>query len=139
MRRVFVDTNVLLDVALAREPHCQFSADILDRCEVAAEITGMSSTLSMANFYYILSRSIGTAPARAAVARVREILDICAVGDRELGEALVSEFPDLEDGVQYFTAVNSGADIIVTRNTKDFRSAAVPVMAPRELAALLDE
>jgi len=137
MKRIFVDTNVLLDVALAREPHVQFSAAILDRCEVSTGVTGLSSTLSMANFYYILSRAVGAACARTAVARVRELLEVCAVGDKELGEALVSDFVDLEDGIQYFTAVNNRADVIVTRNTRDFRLAAVPVMAPGELLAFL--
>ncbi len=137
MKRVFVDTNVLLDVALARQPHWPHSAAVLDLCETSPEIVGLSSTLALANFYYILCRAIGAEAARRAVARARELLEIRAVRDKELGEALVSDFADLEDGVQYFTAVHGRADLIVTRNTAAFRPAAIPVMSPAELLAFL--
>ena len=139
MRRIFIDTNVLLDVSLGREPHCQSSAAVLDLCELSEEVVGMSSTLALANFYYILSRSAGIATARTAVSRVRELLEVCAVSDKELGQALVSPFADLEDGIQYFTAVNHRAEFIVTRNAGDFRPSALPVMAPQEFLAFIQD
>jgi len=88
MKRIFIDTNVLLDVALAREPHCQCSAAILDLCETSPEVTGLSSTLSLANFYYILSGSVGPVSARTSgpVEKVH-----VEVGDRVRAGDIIAE------------------------------------------------
>ena len=73
------------------------------------------------------------------MARLRTLLKTCAVGDRELGQALVSDFTDLEDGIQHFVAVNNGAEAIVTRNVRDYRSSTIPACDPSHVLALLAE
>jgi len=135
MWRLFIDTDVLLDVALQREPHWADSLAILQLCERCTDVQGMTSTLVLSNFNYVLTKAADRIVARSTVAQLREVLDVCDVCDRELGEALVSNFVDLEDGIQHFAALHSGADVIVTRNIRDFSAAAIAVMTPSQFLA----
>ena len=95
----------------------------------------MLSTLVLSNLKDVLTKAADKTIARSTVAQLREVLAVCGVGDRELGEALVSDFGDLEDGIQHFTALRSSADLIVTRNTRDFSAASLAVMTPTQFLA----
>jgi len=129
--RVFLDTDVILDCVLARSGFDKDATSILSLCETGS-VVGLTSTLILANCHYVFSKQETASKSRKVIARLRALLTVCAVGDRELGEGLVSKFKDLEDGIQYFTALNNKAELIVTRNTRDFKHAALPVMLPRE-------
>ena len=59
-------------------------------------------------------------------------MGILPVTDRELGKALSSDFRDVEDGIQYFTAEYHGCEIIITRNKKDFSYSRLRVLTPNE-------
>lgn len=130
--RVFIDTDVLLDVLLKREPHWDCSRRVLALCETG-KLEGTTSALILANVNYILARTKDPKTARAAVGTLREILTVLPLTNRELGQALASEFSDLEDGMQYFVAVNQGVGTFITRNVRDFRSAVLAVRTPGEL------
>ncbi|MCC5848020.1 MAG: PIN domain-containing protein [Verrucomicrobia bacterium] len=129
--KLFLDTDVILDCVLARPGFVEDATEILNLCEVSG-LEGITSTLVLANCHYVFSRQETARKSREVIARLRALLGVCPVGDRELGEALVSKFKDLEDGIQYFTALNNGADVIVTRNIRDYKSSTLPVMRPRE-------
>ena len=136
MMRIFLDSDIILDCVLARP---EFEADataVLNLCETGV-IEGLTSSLVMANCHYVFAKRENAIKSRQVIALLRAILTVCAVGDRELSEALVSDFTDLEDGIQHFTALNNGAEAIVTRNTADFKASTIPVMSPRELIVSL--
>jgi predicted nucleic acid-binding protein len=135
--RVFLDSDVILDCVLARPDFKEDASMILNLCETGT-IEGLTSTLIVANCHYVFSKQENAAKSRDVIARLRALLRVCAVGDHELSEALVSNFSDLEDGIQYFTALNNQAAVIVTRNTQDFKAAAIPIMTPRELLVSLN-
>lgn len=132
--QVFVDTDVILDVLLQREPHCENARRVLELCETGG-LAGATSTLILANTNYILARARDPQVARTAVTALREIFTVLPLTNRELGQALASEFADLEDGMQYFVAVNHGIGTFITRNVRDFRSTALAVRTPGELLA----
>ncbi|MCC5842974.1 MAG: PIN domain-containing protein [Verrucomicrobia bacterium] len=129
--KIFLDTDVILDCVLDRPEFAEEATKVLNLCEIGG-VEGITSTLVLANCHYVFSRQESAAKSRQVIARLRALLGVCPVGDRELGEALVSKFKDLEDGIQYFTALNNGAHVIVTRNIRDFKSSSLPVMLPRE-------
>jgi predicted nucleic acid-binding protein len=129
--RVFLDTDVILDCVLMRPGFNEEATAIMSLCE-GGKVEGLTSTLILANCHYVFSKQETASKSRKVISRLRALLTVCSVGDRELGEALVSKFKDLEDGIHYFTALNNGADVIVTRNTRDFKHAALPIMLPRE-------
>lgn len=129
--RVFLDTDVILDCVLARPGFSEEATAILNLCETGG-VKGLTSTLILANCHYVFSKRETASKSREVLSRLRALLTVCPVSDRELSEALVSKFKDLEDGIQYFTALNNAADVIVTRNTRDFKSSTLPVLLPRE-------
>lgn len=136
--RVFIDTDVILDVLLKREPHWTNSKRVLDLCETG-KMAGVTSALILANVNYIMTRTGTQQTARQTIAALREILTVLPLTNRELGQALPSSFEDLEDGIQYFIAINHGVTMFVTRNIRDFRSAAIPVRTPGEVVAQLQK
>lgn len=136
MMRVFLDSDVILDCVLARPEFAADATAILNLCETGG-VEGLTSSLVMANCHYVFAKRENAAKSRQVIARLRAIVKVCAVGDHELSQALVSDFIDLEDAIQYFTALHNGAEAIVTRNTADFKAATIPVMPPRDLIVSL--
>lgn len=49
-----------------------------------------------------------------------DILKTAPMGDDELSKALLMNDKDMEDNLQYRSAVSAGCEVIVTRNVKDF-------------------
>jgi predicted nucleic acid-binding protein len=132
--KLFIDTDVILDVLLERQEFLPHSREILARAE-RNRIRGYTSTLILANCYYILSSGGQGRMAAAAISRLRSILEVLPFTDREIGESLNSSFRDFEDGVQFFIALNNGLDMIITRNTSDFRDSSIAVLSPAEFLA----
>jgi predicted nucleic acid-binding protein len=60
------------------------------------------------------------------------LVTVLPLEDKSIELALAADFTDFEDGLQYFTAINYGADAIVTRNKKDFKNSFIPVMTAGE-------
>jgi predicted nucleic acid-binding protein len=134
--RVFLDTNVLLDVLLLRAPHAH-DAELIWRHAQVGTIAGIVSAVSISNIFYIASRQAG--PAAASLA-VEACLNTCVVGPTDasiLRAALARAGVDFEDDVQIATAVAEAADVIVTRNGRDFVGSPIPVVTPGELLARL--
>jgi len=138
VKRISTDSDVSLDCVLDRAPFSPESSAVPSACEVGA-LERMTSTLVLANCYDVFWRQANASEARDVAGRLRAFLTVCPVRDRELGEALVSDFPDLEDGIQHFVAVNNGAEAIVTRNVRDYRGAAIPALDPTQFLTLLPE
>ena len=127
MERVFADTNIVLDWLGKREPFYGYARDLFLKAE-RKEITVLLSTMSFISVEYILRKEIGREKALKALAGIRSIAVVCDAGEREIDLALLSGLGDFEDAFQYFTAKNNGANVLVTRNVKDFKGADLPVM-----------
>lgn len=85
---------------------------------------------------YILRKQIGKEKAKRALAAIRTISRVCECGEREIDLALVSPIKDFEDAFQYFSALNNAAQVIITRNAKDFMGAVIPVMSAEEFVKM---
>ncbi|MBK8879033.1 MAG: PIN domain-containing protein [Haliscomenobacter sp.] len=131
MDSVFADTNLLLDWLGKREPFFEPARDLLIKAE-RKEITLLVSTLSFVTLAYILRKEIGAEKTLKALTGIRAIATVCSSGEKEIDLALVSRFKDFEDAFQYYTALNHRAAAFVTRNTKDFKHAEIPVMTAEE-------
>lgn len=126
--KVFVDTNIILDWLGKREPFFKYAESLFILAE-NEEIEILLSTMSYISTEYILRRQIGRNKAKQALAGLRSITKICTSGKKEIDMALISDIKDFEDGFQYFTALNNSADIIITRNPKDFKDSKIPIMS----------
>ena len=132
MKKLFIDTNIIIDMLSHREPFYDESADLFslaDRNLIELSV----SSLTVANTSYILLRQIETKKAKEILRKLRLIVNILPLDDKIIGVALNDDsFKDFEDGLQYFTAIGNNQDFIITRNLKDFKASKLPVMTARQ-------
>lgn len=131
---MFLDTNVILDLLLDREPFNEVIAEIF---EIAGErsIQPYVSSLTIANVNYIIGRIEGVRKAKNKTKKLLQLVEVENVGKNAVMNSANSTFKDFEDGIQHFCAVESNHKIIVTRNTKDFKASELSILNPREYLA----
>ena len=132
MKKVFIDTNIVIDLLSKREPFYDESADLFSLAD--KKIIELSiSSLTIANTSYTLLRQTNSKKAKEILRKLRLIVKVLPLDDKIIGVALNDDsFSDFEDGLQYFTAIENNQDIIITRNLKDFKASKLPVMTARQ-------
>ena len=131
MENIFVDTNIVIDLLAKREPFYKEAQDLFtlgDKNEVNLFI----SSLTFANAYYSIVRHHKEVDAKKYLSKFKVLVTILSLEDKAIELALASDFKDFEDGLQYFIAMDNEADVIITRNKKDFANANIPVMTAEE-------
>ena len=129
--RLFWDTNVMLDFLGEREPFYLSAAKIATLADKRA-IQIVVSSLSYATISYFLTKYYGLEKTKEKLRKFKVISEISALDDVIIEKGLNSNFSDFEDALQYFCAWQSSCDLIITRNGKDFKKSAIPVMSPDE-------
>ncbi len=130
MTRVLIDTDIILDFFFDREPFAENAAKILSLCE-SEEIKGFVTPVIISNVYYLLRQ---TAKHEKVIEKLKLLVSITGVlvTDKDvIVRALNSEFKDFEDALQNYSAESDQEiDLILTRNTKDFKNSLLAVMTP---------
>jgi predicted nucleic acid-binding protein len=129
LNKAFIDTDVILDFLIAREPFAVDAARIFSLAE-NKEISICTSGLVFSNAYYVL-RKLGTH--RKVVEKLTQLsrfIDIIGLSKAAVIQALGSDFGDFENALQHYAALADGVKVIVTRNTKDYRQSQLAVLAP---------
>lgn len=129
---VLVDTNVILDVLLERAPFVDNSSIIMGKVE-RRTLNGILCATTLTTIHYLACKTIGKNEGAAAIKKLLQIYQVAPVDHQILLFALNSGFKDYEDGVLHAAAINAGAEVIITRNVKDFTSSELPVLTPEEL------
>lgn len=132
MKRLFIDSDVQLDIILKREPFYIYSARVLNLAAQNQKARLFTSAICFANLYYLLTVELGRSKARNALKTFKILFHIIPTSDLAINNALESDFKDLEDAFQYFTAVENNMDVIITRNIQDFKKSQLPVMTPKQ-------
>jgi len=128
MKKLFVDTNIVIDLLSRREPFFEAAAELFSLAD-KKQIELAVSSLTIANTGYTLLRQMDSTKAKSILRKLRLIVEILPLDDKIVGLALNDEtFSDFEDGLQYFTAIENDQDLIITRNLKDFKSSKIPTM-----------
>jgi len=135
MKKVFIDTNLLLDVFLNRETFVDASAAVFADCE-SGKIKGVVSAISLNNLHYILSRHIGKSKALEAVRIVLNVFTIVPLDEKILHLAADLSHKDFEDAIQLQSAIQAGADCIITRDANHFPKDELPILSPSEYLEL---
>jgi len=134
---LFLDTNIVLDLLLEkqREPHYVYAAQLISLADKQKiKITTSSLTIATAN--YLLTKVVGYEKAKDVLLKFMLICEVEAVDREIVREALTSmEFKDTEDGMQYYCALKASADIIITRDQKDFKKSTLSIMSAKEFLA----
>ena len=133
---VLVDTNVVLDVLLAREPHLAASTAVLAAVETG-RCRGLLCATTITTIHYIAGRKLGGRASLELISQLMMMFEVAAVNQAVLGSALLLDMPDFEDSVLHAAAVQAGAHCIVTRNVDDFVTARIPVYKPEQFMARL--
>ena len=129
MNKIFIDTDVCLDLLAKREPHYLYAATLFTLAD-KGELKLFVSSLSFSNLNYLLSRQYSMAEARRILSKFKVLVQVLPVDDKVIELALNSKFKDFEDAIQYFTAIESGVTILLTRNIRDYKKAEIPVQTP---------
>lgn len=128
MKKLLIDTNIVIDLLAKREPHYAGSAALFSLAD-KKQIRLSVSSLTFANTNYILLKARSAKETKSILRKFRLIADVLPLDDKIIGLALNdSDFEDFEDGLQYFTAIENGQDCIITRNLKDYKKSRIPVM-----------
>ena len=133
--KIFIDTDIILDVILEREPFFSDSQKLLSLVE-GNYFQGFTSSLVIANCYYIISSNRDNRTALKTVSKLRSILKVLPLTDKEIGEALNSSIKDFEDGIQYFIAINSKISNLITRNISDYKALDINILSPKDFLNL---
>ncbi|MBN1168690.1 PIN domain-containing protein [Candidatus Woesebacteria bacterium] len=135
--KVFVDSDVILDVILEREEFI-FSQKLLDLL-LTRKIAMLTSPIVFTNSFYIIRKLKGRDKAHMALKKMRKLFNVCVLNEKTIDKALASGFKDFEDAIQYYCALESKIKYLVTRNKKDYVGDEVCVISPQEAIALFEK
>jgi predicted nucleic acid-binding protein len=130
MKDLFIDTDVIIDFLIDRKPFSREAAIIFTLIE-QRKLKGHISSLTFSNLYYVLRKFESHNKVISKLDSLSKLGIILKVDDHTIKNAITSGFPDFEDSIQYFCALESKKiDVIITRNIKDYRHSELPVMSP---------
>jgi len=129
MNKIFVDTDVCLDLLSGRKPFNAIAEKLFSLADLS-KIKIYVSSLSFANIDYILQSQYKINDSRKILAKFKTLVTVLAVDDKIIDLAIVSDFVDFEDAIQYNTAIENKIKVILTRNLKDYKKSTIQVMNP---------
>lgn len=126
--RIFFDTNVLLDVALRRQPFFERSQEVLT--DAIENQVCFLSWHTISNLSYIVGKLETTEEALAFIREITKVGTVASVGHKDLSVAFEHNNGDLEDAMQIASAMAVGAKLIVTRDSEGFAKSPIPLLNP---------
>jgi predicted nucleic acid-binding protein len=137
-RKLFLDTNVMLDLLGERIPYYDSAAKIATLAD-KGELTIIVSALSYSTVSYLLGKFESPEKVRDKLRKFKIISEISDLDEKTIEKGLNSNFPDFEDALQYYSAIKSECDVLITRNQKDFKASIIPVMSCEEFLSSIDK
>lgn len=132
MKKIMIDSDICLDSITARIPY-QYEADRLFDYVERGKMTGIVSAESFSNIFYILRKLSSSKKAIQQIKNLRTIVNVGRIHETTVDSALNADWNDFEDALQYFCAIESNCEAIVTRNISDFNNSEIPVFTPNML------
>lgn len=126
-----IDSNVILDVLEDRQPFVEDSMKVQLLCETGV-VSGHVSALTIPNIAYIVRKRLGKQRVSGIVRALMEIYTVDELSPVDLRRASEADWIDFEDAIQGFTALRIHADVIITRNVRDFVKSPIEAMTPAD-------
>ena len=127
---VLIDTNVILDFILKREPHDADAALLFERLILSKSKVWLTAS-TITDIYYITRQALhDAAAAKNTIAKLLNTFQIAAVDKKDCLNALDSELDDYEDALVSICAQKAKAEYIITRNERHFEQSPVPALSP---------
>lgn len=124
--RVFVDSDIVLDLLARRGPHYESAARLFTLFD-AGKVKAFTSPLVFANIHYILRKLKSKEVAIQSLRKLKAMVNVLPIDEKIIDQSLNSDFRDFEDAIQYYTAINNGIKVILTRNASDYKSGDITV------------
>ena len=135
--KLLIDTNVVLDVLLKREPFFKAAAEVLNLAQ-RSDVREYVSASAITDIYYIARRQMKDhAAVKDLLKRLLMVVSVAAVSEQEIQNALSLAWTDFEDSVQYSVALLNEMDGIVTRNPADYQGSNIQIWLPEQLLEVL--
>lgn len=131
MEKIFIDTDIALDLLSERLPYYSHAAQLFTLADKGKLLIYVSS-LSFSNLNYLLSRQYTHKEARRILNKFKILVRVLSVSDKIIELSLNSEFKDFEDAIQYYTAIENNISTLITRNLKDYKSANITVITAED-------
>ncbi len=138
MRKIFPDTNIILDLLAYRMPFYTEAAELFSLADKKKLILSISS-LCLADTHYILSKQNPEMEVRKILRNLKVLVNVLSLDDKITDLALNSEFRDFEDAIQYYTAIENEQELIITRNQSDFKDSKIPIMTAGEFIKSIEK
>ena len=135
MTKVFVDTDVCIDLLSGRNPFNK-TAEILFSLADNKKVKIYVSSLSFSNIDYVLRSQYSSTHSRQLIGKFKTLVSVLAVDSKTIDLAIASDFNDFEDAIQYACAIENNLTTIITRNIKDYKKATISVLTPETFIAL---
>lgn len=136
--KVFLDTNILVDILARREPFYENALRIGMLAE-AGKVEGIVAAVSVPTVFYLVHRLRDVQVAYEALDWIEDTFTLAPCDDRLIRQATAARWKDFEDAVQYFIAFRAGASCVVTRDEGHFEASDIPIMSPQAFLASLSE
>ncbi|HEX7561482.1 MAG TPA: PIN domain-containing protein [Candidatus Humimicrobiaceae bacterium] len=133
--KIFLDTNVILDVLIKREPFYIDSSKVLTLVNEKI-VSGYISAITINNIYYILRKLKDKETAKNFITEILESFEIISLTKDILSQANKISINDYEDGIQFFSALDCGCDFLITRNDKDYPKLGIKIITPIEFISM---
>ena len=121
MIKALIDTNVIIDFFLERQPF-HGEAEIIFRKIADKKVAGYISASAVTDIFYLLQKEKGRANATNCILKLLRIIDVLGVDKNTIINALMLGWHDFEDAVQTQVAIENEMNVIITRNTKDYQN-----------------
>jgi predicted nucleic acid-binding protein len=137
MRRLLVDTNVVLDVLLDRQPHAETSVAIWASIETG-RWDGFLAAHAVTTIHYLVQKELGAAKAKQLIGLIVRVFRVAAVDGAVIEQALRLPIADFEDAVTVAAALSAECEYVVTRDPKGFRGSPVRALTPEAAFPILE-
>lgn len=131
MKKIFIDTDIILDLLARRGPFYKFSAELFTLID-SGKIKAYTSSIIFTNLHYILRRLHNKSKATKSLQKIRTLLHVLAVGEKIIDLALASDFKDFEDAIQYYVAIENNINYLLTRNIKDYKKTEINILTAEQ-------
>ena len=128
--KVFVDTNLFIDILLDREPFAETSSTIYTLCENNI-LDGYIAPITINNIYYICRKAHRIETIKEFLSDISTLFTVAPLDAETIKKANALAMNDYEDALQYAMAIQNVSEYFITRNTKDFKRVShIPVLTP---------
>ena len=138
MHSAFLDTDVILDLFIRREPHHGYALRLFSRLR-RSSTKCVTSPVVIANVYYLLAKIRSKRYALQRMGKLRTLVEVATLDQSTVDAAVASPYRDFEDSLQYQCAIRNDIGTLITRNVRDFPKDRLMIVTPRDYLDMASE